>query len=121
MAMGCMRGRAITRRAVSLPIVLALALSLVPLEADPAEAARFKFRGRSSWGARSASSSADQADEHRKGRPRSPGAAAAAAGRARAALEAEKAKGAPVDSNPQRLIPGKTTGYQNGVTCIAGC
>ena len=119
--MGVMRSRTITRRAVSLAIVVILALASMPLEADPAEAARFKVRVRSNWGSRSASSPADKADEQLKGRPRAPGAAAAAADRARAALEAEKAKRAPVVSSPERLIPGKTTDYQSGVTCIAGC
>jgi hypothetical protein len=140
-------GATFRRRAVSLAIAAVVALASMPLEADPAEAARFKvrirsnwgsrsssdsadkaevhekrrFRVRSNWGSRSSSSSADKAEEHEKGRPKAAGAAAKAAHRARAALEAEKAKNAPVVANPQRLVPGKTTDYQGGVTCLAGC
>lgn len=109
------------RRIGSVAAAMGLAVSLMPLEADPAEAGRIRIiRIRPHWSSGSASSSADKADERVKAKTGVP-RAAAAAGRARAALEAEKAKPGPVLANPQRLVPGNTTDYANGVTCLAGC
>jgi|GEM_PF-4895151 len=108
--------RFLARWAGTCAAVAALAASFLVLAVDTAEARRFRIRFHS--GSSSASSSG-QAHEDGKLRPRTP---AAAAERARRALDREKATIAPPPAlDPKPAAGAKTTGYSNGVTCIAGC
>jgi hypothetical protein len=110
-------------RSVGIAVALGLVIAGLPLDADPAEAARIKLRYRTGavYGSTASSNPADNADANHKARPAPEGRAAAAAERARAALEAEKAKAAPVSVDPRPAVGAETKGYANGVTCIAGC
>ena len=116
------------RCASRLALILALAMSFVPFDIAPAEARRIKWRfhsgsGHSGSGSSSTANPTDKREEGSQAGPRTPETAAAAAARARAALAAEKGERGPrAAARTYQPVPGaKTTGYDNGVTCIAGC
>ena len=61
-------------------------------------------------------------DEEGRAKAKPAGAAAAAAERARAALAAEQRRQNPAAAvEPLPVSGGKTTSYDNGIVCVAGC
>jgi hypothetical protein len=91
---------------------------------DDAEGGGTTGRSRSSFGTFGSRSYAPAQSEEERSRAtaKSAGAAAAAAERARAALAAEqKRREEPPVAQTLPAPGGKTTSYDNGVTCLAGC
>jgi hypothetical protein len=95
-----------------------LVLSFAALAPDPAAAARFKLRLRTSHGEPFSASRADPPSERSEARavakPRPAGAAEAAAARAQAALATERAGREAVPAGP-------ATSSDRATICIAGC